>query len=247
MFSPTLEEYLVKLDAVSTTEELTQLIEAFLHQFDISMFSAILVKNAALTSEEDIAWINNAPEAHFEEYQATNRINDDYGVRKHASENIITPYLIGKEFVSETPDILPNEVDFYDLNDSVGFKSGLVIPLKTPVDDLPTGFSIWSDLSREKFQTLLASHSGEIILFLMLAQRKVESALFVKANNLQALTDRERDCLGLIANGLRPEVIGDELGIATVTLNYHIGTARKKLSAATNAEAVAKAISYGLL
>ncbi len=64
---------------------------------------------------------------------------------------------------------------------------------------------------------------------------------------MDLLTNRERDCLSLIARGMRPDQIGDHLCIATVTANYHIRMARKKLSARTNAEAVAKAISYSLL
>lgn len=247
MFSEMLDRYLAKLNTAESTEDISSLIGSFLSQYDLSMFSAVLVKNAQLETIDDIVWMSNTTDAHFEEYNATNRIRDDYGIRKHTTENLISPFLIGSEFMSETPDIKNNEIDFYKFNESQGYRSGLVVPLKTQISGLPTGYSLWSGLSKAQFDLLVSSHLNEIILFLLLAQRKVESALSVLAYDLEPLTNRERECLSLVARGLRPEQIGDQLCIATVTANYHIRMIRKKLSARTNAEAVAKAISCNLI
>lgn len=247
MLSAVIETYVGRLHAATTPDEVSLVVGECLQQFDISMFSAVLVKSQTITSDDDIEWLNNTSAAHFEEYYATNRIADDYGLRMATDSGVVLPFLIGDEFVPEIAGIQENEIDFYKFNSSMGFKSGIGIPMRTQVEGLPSGFSIWSDMSKARFETLLASHSSDILLFLHLAQRKVEASLFVQANNLQPLTDRERDCLALIAQGHRPDRIGDRLCISTATVNFHIKHARRKLSARTNAEAVGKALAYQLI
>jgi DNA-binding CsgD family transcriptional regulator len=57
-----------------------------------------------------------------------------------------------------------------------------------------------------------------------------------------ALTPRERDCLTLLAKGLRPDRIADRLGLAKVTVDMHLRGARQRMKARTLAEAVARAV-----
>lgn len=63
-------------------------------------------------------------------------------------------------------------------------------------------------------------------------------------HNVQPLSSRERDCLQLIAQGLRVDAIGDRRVIATVTVELHLRSARRKLGAKTTAEAVARALVH---
>lgn len=58
------------------------------------------------------------------------------------------------------------------------------------------------------------------------------------------LTARERDCLQLAAKGHRTGRIAEKLNLAEVTVGLHLGNARRRLSARTLPEAVAKAMLY---
>lgn len=61
------------------------------------------------------------------------------------------------------------------------------------------------------------------------------------------LTEREREVLRLVAQGLSSKLIARQLSIAPGTVNYHLSTAFNKLGVDTRAQAVAVATQHGLL
>lgn len=63
----------------------------------------------------------------------------------------------------------------------------------------------------------------------------------------QCLTTRETQCLQLLANGCSNDAISTELGIALSTVTMHLQNARRKLGAVTREQAIAIAISRGLI
>jgi DNA-binding NarL/FixJ family response regulator len=62
-----------------------------------------------------------------------------------------------------------------------------------------------------------------------------------------ALTPRELDVLGLLAEGLQHEEIGRRLGISSETVRTHLRKASDRLGAATRTQAVATALRLGLI
>jgi ATP/maltotriose-dependent transcriptional regulator MalT len=62
-----------------------------------------------------------------------------------------------------------------------------------------------------------------------------------------ALTNREREVLALLADGLGNKQIAARLGIATSTVKTHLELLFEKLEVSTRAEAVATAVRLGLL
>lgn len=61
------------------------------------------------------------------------------------------------------------------------------------------------------------------------------------------LTRRERECLHLLANGVRTAVIAQSLSIKPITVGLHLTNARRKLAADTREHAVAVAVRKGLI
>ena len=64
---------------------------------------------------------------------------------------------------------------------------------------------------------------------------------------VKMLTQREREVLRLLADGLRNEEIGRRLHIAAETARAHIRNAMRKLGAATRTQAVATALRQSLI
>lgn len=64
---------------------------------------------------------------------------------------------------------------------------------------------------------------------------------------LEPLTRRECQCLQELARGERPQSIAATLGIAPITVDFHIRNARRKLGARTREHAIAIVVSEGLL
>lgn len=67
------------------------------------------------------------------------------------------------------------------------------------------------------------------------------------ADERSALTQREREVLRLLADGLRNEEIGQRLFISPETVRAHIAKARRKLDADTRTQAVAIALRRSLI
>lgn len=63
---------------------------------------------------------------------------------------------------------------------------------------------------------------------------------------LPVLTDRERDVLGLVANGLSNQAVADRLGLSAKTVANHLSSIFVKLGVASRAEASALARKEGL-
>lgn len=61
------------------------------------------------------------------------------------------------------------------------------------------------------------------------------------------LTNRERDCLAFMADGLPDREIAARLNIAEATVRFHIDNARSKLGARNRAQAVARLAALGRL
>lgn len=61
------------------------------------------------------------------------------------------------------------------------------------------------------------------------------------------LSDRERQCLKLLAQGLRVQDLANEMGTTAKTVEKQIASARKKLGAATREHAIVIAINSRIL
>ncbi|MFZ1107401.1 MAG: autoinducer binding domain-containing protein [Rhodomicrobium sp.] len=61
------------------------------------------------------------------------------------------------------------------------------------------------------------------------------------------LSEREIQCLRLVSRGLPDREVADKLGISHATAKDYFENARRKLKAATRAQAVATAVSFGVI
>ncbi|MEZ0575513.1 response regulator transcription factor, partial [Halodesulfovibrio aestuarii] len=62
-----------------------------------------------------------------------------------------------------------------------------------------------------------------------------------------SLTPRQQECLTCLACGLNPQQIADKIGISHHTVKMHIDSAKERLGATTRIQAVAKALTAGLI
>lgn len=81
---------------------------------------------------------------------------------------------------------------------------------------------------------------------LMLTERLMEFSGGLE-DDLPGLSDRERDCLAFMAEGVRDKEIADVIGITEATVRFHIDNARRKLGARNRAQAVARLANLRML
>jgi DNA-binding NarL/FixJ family response regulator len=68
-----------------------------------------------------------------------------------------------------------------------------------------------------------------------------------KKGGIGDLTDRERQVVALLAEGLSNKLIADRLGISDHTAKFHVNGVMAKLGASTRTEAVVEAVRRGLV
>jgi DNA-binding NarL/FixJ family response regulator len=64
---------------------------------------------------------------------------------------------------------------------------------------------------------------------------------------LESLTDRERDVLELLAEGLPNKAIAARLGLSDQTVKFHVAAISGKLGAVNRTDAVRRAVRQGLI
>ena len=94
------------------------------------------------------------------------------------------------------------------------------------------GWNIGSSLSRREVEAIRHERGRDIRLALMAIRGQLDGAACIP------LSSRERQCLDLISEGLRTKSVARELGLAEVTVEFHLRNAREKLGAKTRDQAV---------
>jgi DNA-binding NarL/FixJ family response regulator len=80
-----------------------------------------------------------------------------------------------------------------------------------------------------------------------LTHRTVQSSAAPPPDAVPLLTPRERQVLGMVAEGLPNKIIAARLGISEHTVKTHLAALFEKLGVSTRAEAVARGARVGLL
>jgi len=130
---------------------------------------------------------------------------------------------------------------YWDAFAEHGVGDGIAVHMFTPGGEtsrVSVGFEREALPARERRAVELASFA---LLDRMLAFAPA------RARNAATLSARERDCLSAVAEGLSDAEIGERYGITTSTAHFYVEKAKRKLSAKTRAQAVARLITAGLL
>ena len=124
---------------------------------------------------------------------------------------------------------------------------GIAVPIHLPQGGLAL-IGMQSDTSMEEFQSAVAIHQNVVMLLAYHFHDHVESLLRgdTRQHDDEKLSERELQCLEWVANGKSTRETADILGLAEITVRFHIGNASRKLGAVNRIHAVAKAISAGL-
>lgn len=123
----------------------------------------------------------------------------------------------------------------------------VVFPGATGEQGPSGGITIGSSLAVKDFRAAVNGKEQQLIALSMIFHNLSLPEVRRSQMNLRPLTARERDCLRYTADGLRIGQIAQRLAISNVTIELHLRNARRKLKAATTAQAVAHAILAGEL
>ena len=178
-------------------------------------------------------------------YEEKYAVNDTY---LHHAINNLHPLLSDLRTIKNRPDVKDAEkkvsLEFSD----TGVQSVLTIPLRlTTAPDSLGGFTIATDLNLSDFQKVTNENWQTIHIAILYAHSVIQKHLRDEQAANTPLSNREKECLLWLSRGMNSEQIADRLSIARITVDTHIGSAKRKLNAATREHALAIAIQLGVI
>ena len=123
-----------------------------------------------------------------------------------------------------------------------GFGDGIATPCHGPA-----GYVGVVSLAFERLCDVAPGDQGAIEMASLVLHNRMRDCSKLVAADAPRLTPRERDCLGFVADGKSDWDISVMLGVSHTTIISHVQNAKRKLGAATRAQAIAQCYNLGLL
>ena len=128
-----------------------------------------------------------------------------------------------------------------------GFISGLAFVMPSQDENVVAGWNILTGLKRDDAIVQFSQFGGVLQMATTLAHREMVHREDIQRKQSKRLSPRQKECLQWLASGLRNEQIAEKMSIRPVTVDLHLREARTQLGAQTREQALAIAISEGLI
>ena len=109
------------------------------------------------------------------------------------------------------------------------------------------GYLLKDTPAEQLIETIRRVHAGEVFIQPEIASRALRELMRPQAQVLEPLSEREREALVLLAQGLSNKEIADKLVITEGTVKNHVSSILGKLQAENRTQAAAIARQRGLL
>jgi len=128
-----------------------------------------------------------------------------------------------------------------------GIRSGVAIPLGTSAPRAIVAFDASQATLSEARRSAILARLGDLLWVAHAVHASRHATAPAETAAPCGLSQREHACLAMSARGLTSRDIATKLGIASRTVDFHIGNVLQKLAASNRHEAIAKAIAQGLI
>lgn len=125
---------------------------------------------------------------------------------------------------------------------AAGFRSGFGLPVVLDTGGARGGFNLGTRLPRARFLERMRPRAEDLHAFCLLAHRRLEvlqrSQPEAETSGLATLSEREREVLALLAQGMTKPRVAARLGISSHTVSSHAKAIYRKLGVRSQVEAV---------
>jgi LuxR family quorum sensing-dependent transcriptional regulator len=224
------------IDAVTAETSAAEIGRSFfgaLRPFGIKAFWS---RAGQMAQPEEAHTFSRISPAGWEAVYADRRIGDANFVAR-VSRRRAAPFVW-----SEVELISPAERAIFSVLADFQISDGLAVPAHGR-----DGYVGVTSLAFERLDQIAPADRSAITFTAMVLQARMRSLSPPAVRDGPRLTPRERDCIGLIAEGRSDWEIGEILGIAETTVISHVQNAKRKLGARTRSQAVALCLVSGLI
>lgn len=226
------------VEACEATDSVPALYEHFLSQMEALGFPFVALAShvdplspppgAVMALRYPDEWV-----AHFssEQYQRFDPVFD-YASRRTTPFSWNEPHFLGSRSSMQRKVLAEAR--------EAGVADGVTIPIRGP-DALPASCSIVPAAGGVSAESYRLAHA--MAVYVHERARRLQAAMVVR--HAHRLTERERQCLTLVARGKSDWVISSLLGVSEGAVNRTIERAKRRLGVATRTQAIVRALHAG--
>lgn len=246
-----LEDFLSRLDATVSVRHTWDETLAFQKAlgFDLVMYG--YVEGDPAETETEVVTLSNFPVDYQLRYRQEHYHRQD-PVVAHCITNL-SPLLVGRDVIRFWPDqgrsLTAVQRRIIDEAALCGMRTGIAIPLRSPGRHPVAGMSLSNAMTPGEFNRFIAEWGSVAQLAVLYAHTRMQMQLQsqdVEWRDID-LTGRERDCLLWASRGLSSKETANRMKLSSKTVDFHVANAMNKLKAATRIQAVARAMTLGLV
>jgi DNA-binding CsgD family transcriptional regulator len=194
------------------------------------------------TTSGDLQVRTTFPDAWRERYVQEDYATSDPFIRYCCAST--SPVSTGKAYLDDYAYLNARERLLIEEAAHFGAQAGFSVTARTLASGPPAGWNLCSSQCRKEIEAVRRHHEPMLRLAALYAHERL-CALPASRDTAQNLSPRERQCLALVARGMRVKEVASRLGLAPVTVELHLRNARVRLGVATRDEAVARATFLG--
>jgi len=178
-------------------------------------------------------------------YYGERRFDLDDPHVKFVREGRLSPYKWGGSALALLDDEAERLVVAETMSAGLKAQLSVILPDARTLNRPIGGLTIGSSLNEAEYFRAISGREGDLAALAMMFHLLSIGEVRREQAGAVPLSIRERDCLSYVALGMRTVRIAEKLGLSEVTIELHLRNARRKLRAATTAQAVARAITFG--
>lgn len=235
--------FIEKLKAAETPEEKFQVFADGVAEmgFDQALYGYSVVSDDAEISDNAAIYSNFDPDF-LVTYDDESLADHDVSVRHCIVSDLPAPWFDPRVLETMNEEELMVEQVAMDF----GFRAGLTIPTREGAGGLFGGVIVATrEHSERDFQKSIEQNAPALRLMALCLHADIQSKLNPLPDSL--LTPREKEVLMWAALGLSSKQTARKLGITFRTVEWHLESARVKLSANNKVHAVSKAVAHGII
>ncbi len=181
-----------------------------------------------------------------------NEVNEDPDVSKwsyfrtHALQHL-TPIAVGLEFVDEYHHIPEKRYKVLEEAARRGMRAGFSIPLRLHAPPQSAIITFSGDHSKRDMHLIIQTHGWVLNTVAMMGHQRYMMHFAAEFTERNRVSDKQRELLEMIGNGLQDKVIADQLGISVSAVRQRMNNILAKTGLSNRADLAALAMSVGLV
>lgn len=242
---PRLVRFLTDLEATESSVEVWRLIVALGRSLDLPKIDFICAssfrdwrRTLFIRTSYDSTWLN--------ELNRDPEIGNWSYFRTHAIHHL-TPITMGIEYLDDYHALPEKRVEVLRMAAERGIRAGFSIPLRLLAPPQSALITFAGDHSRAAFDALLAEHGWTLNVAALVAHQRYMAHFAAEFSDRNEITDKQRELLAAIGQGLQDKQIAHELGISVSAVRQRLASLMERTGLGTRSDLAALAMSIGVL